>query len=182
MVDFRNAKSSPKIACSRCSRSTTLGTTISLRTSPLSFRNGLSLRASRDDAANSAQKVHVPGAAAQLAVRHALEAYLLLSLDHVADGVVLDAPQLVGRDAPALELLVAPRARPAAAEDCRRGRRERGVCCVESSKFTWNVGLLRKQCLSIRASRRADRICPSVVDSARDVHKHCATRLHAWLS
>ena len=39
-IDFRNAKSSPKIARSSWSRSTTLGTRISLRTSPVSLRNG----------------------------------------------------------------------------------------------------------------------------------------------
>ena len=41
----------------------------------------------------------MPGAAAELAVGHPLEADLLLHPDHIADRRILDAAQLLGREA-----------------------------------------------------------------------------------
>src|SRR4051794_18816103 len=56
------------------------------------------------DPADPVDEVHMPGAAAEFAVGHAFQADLLLHLDDIADRGVLDAPQLLVRDAARLTL------------------------------------------------------------------------------
>ena len=55
-------------------------------------------------AADLVEEIHVPGAAAKLAVGDALEPDLLLHPDYFANGFVLDAAQLRGRQAAGLML------------------------------------------------------------------------------
>ena len=56
-------------------------------------------------AADIAEEIHVPAAAPQLAVGHALQADVLLALDEARDLGVLQAAQLGWRDALGLALL-----------------------------------------------------------------------------
>jgi hypothetical protein len=56
------------------------------------------------DAADLVEKIHVPGAAAHLAVADALEADIALQRDRVADRPILGGAQLGGREATGLML------------------------------------------------------------------------------
>jgi hypothetical protein len=56
------------------------------------------------DTPDLVEEIHMPGAAAKLAIGYPLEANLLLNPDHIPDHIVLDAAQFFGREATGLML------------------------------------------------------------------------------
>ena len=100
-VSRRNAKSSPKIVCSsRTGSSTRIEAGVKTDAAAAVLELDREVGGELLDAAELVDEVHVPGAAAQLAVGRRLQADGLLHAHALADGVVLDPAQLVRVDRP----------------------------------------------------------------------------------
>ena len=118
-----NAKSSPKIVFEMPSLLLMCSAAGVNSISPSSFMNLIAMwPASWVMPVELVDEVHMPGAAAELAVRDRAQADLFLLADRLADRVVLDRAQRGGVDVAGRVLLARLVQRAAAAAGCRRGR------------------------------------------------------------